>query len=170
MLSPVAVGIGYRPVYSPTLACARRRVLGFTAKPGLRQAGAAGGSSMGLADEAVGHIDRDALIELALDICNIDSPGPAEAPVAEDVDQWLLREGFRARKVGLLADRPNVIGTLPGTGGGYSLLFNSHMDTSVRYTDTWSRMDCASDVFHKAWIEDDQLVGEGIVNDKGPLA
>jgi acetylornithine deacetylase/succinyl-diaminopimelate desuccinylase-like protein len=125
---------------------------------------------MGLADEAVGHIDRDELIRLALDICNIDSAGPTEAPVAEYVYAWLQREGFKARKVGLLADRFNVIGTLPGTGGGCSLLFNSHMDTSVRFTDTWSRTDCADEVFHRAWVEGDVLVGEGIVNDKGPLA
>jgi acetylornithine deacetylase/succinyl-diaminopimelate desuccinylase-like protein len=125
---------------------------------------------MALADDAVALIDRGELVRLALDVCNIDSPGPTEAPVAEYVYEWLRREGFRARKVGLLADRPNVIGTLPGTGGGYSLLFNSHMDTAVRYTDVWSRMDCSGDEFHKAWIDDDQLVGEGIVNDKGPMA
>src|SRR5688572_19432149 len=125
---------------------------------------------MALADDAVALIDRGELVRLALDVCNIDSPGPTEAPVAEYVYEWLRREGFRARKVGLLADRPNVIGTLPGTGGGYSLLFNSHMDTAVRYTDVWSRMDCSGDESHKAWIEDDQLVGEGMVNEKGPMA
>ncbi len=125
---------------------------------------------MSLADDVVARIDRDELVQLALEVCNIDSPGPTEAPVAEYVYQWLLREGFKARKVGLLADRPNVIGTLPGTGGGYSLLFNSHMDTAVRLGDTWVRADPDADVYHKAWIEDDQLVGEGIVNDKGPMA
>lgn len=125
---------------------------------------------MSLADDAVARIDRKELIDFALTICNIDSAGPTEARVAEYVYEWLKQEGFKARKVGLLADRFNVMGKLPGTGSGYSLLFNSHMDTAVRASDIWRRRDPTADVYHKAWIEGDQLVGEGIVNDKGPLA
>ena len=30
--------------------------------------------------------------------------------------------------------------------------------------------DYGDDVYHKAWVEDDELVGEGIVNDKGPMS
>jgi acetylornithine deacetylase/succinyl-diaminopimelate desuccinylase-like protein len=125
---------------------------------------------MSLAEDSAKRIDRKELIDLALTICNIDSAGPTEAPVAEHIYEWLRTEGFKARKIGLLADRFNVIGTLPGTGGGCSLIFNSHMDTAVRSWDTWRRRDPTADIFHKAWIEGDQLVGEGIVNDKGPLA
>ena len=125
---------------------------------------------MSASDEVVARIDRTELVEFALAICNIDSAGPTEAEVAQYLYDWLCREGFKARKVGLLPDRFNVIGTLPGTGGGYSLLFNSHMDTAVRSTDIWRKRDPAADVYHKAWIEGDQLVGEGIVNDKGPMA
>lgn len=121
-------------------------------------------------DKVIALIDRDELIQLALTICNIDSAGPTEAKVAEYIFEWLHREGFKTRKVGLLADRFNVLGRLPGTGGGYSLIFNSHMDTSVRATDTWARSDPDADIHHKAWIEGDELVGEGIVNDKGPMA
>lgn len=125
---------------------------------------------MSLGDDAVKNIDRNELNELALGMCNIDSAGPTEAAVAERVFEWLKKEGFKTRKVGLLTDRFNVIGLLPGSGGGYSLLFNSHMDTAVRLTDTWSVKDPDADVYHHAWIEGDQLVGEGIVNDKGPMA
>jgi acetylornithine deacetylase/succinyl-diaminopimelate desuccinylase-like protein len=125
---------------------------------------------MSLADDAVARIDRKELIDFALTICNIDTAGPTEARVAEYIYEWLKQEGFKARKIGLLADRFNVMGKLPGTGGGYSLLFNSHMDTAVRASDVWRRRDPAADVYHKAWIEGDQLVGEGIVNDKGPMA
>ena len=125
---------------------------------------------MSLAEDAAKRVDRQELIDLALTICNIDSAGPTEARVAEYIYEWLRTEGFKARKTGLLADRFNVIGTLPGTGGGCSLIFNSHMDTAVRHWDTWRRRDPTADIFHKAWIEGDQLVGEGIVNDKGPLA
>ena len=94
---------------------------------------------MSSADEAVARIDRTELVSFALAICNIDSAGPTEATVAQYIYEWLCREGFKTRKVGLLPDRFNVIGKLVGTGGGYSLLFNSHMDTGVRSTDVWRR-------------------------------
>ena len=121
-------------------------------------------------DEIIRKISKDELVRLALDICNIDSAGPTEAPVARYLGDWLQAEGFKVRNVGLLAERFNVLARLPGAGGGYSLILNSHMDTSVRATDTWSRRDPEADIHHKAWIEGDELVGEGIVNDKGPMA
>ena len=121
-------------------------------------------------DEILRRISKDELVQLALNICNIDSAGPNEAPVARFVGDWLQTEGFKVRKVGLLAERFNVLARLPGAGGGYSLILNSHMDTAVRVTDTWSRKDPEADIHHKAWIEGDELVGEGIVNDKGPMA
>jgi acetylornithine deacetylase/succinyl-diaminopimelate desuccinylase-like protein len=124
---------------------------------------------MSLADDAAALVDRDELVALALAVCNIDSAGPHERPVAEYVHQWLRAEGFQSRLVGLLADRPNVLGRLPGTGGGYSLLFNSHMDTAVQASDVWVHRDGAEPIYHQAWVEGDDLVGEGIVNDKGPM-
>lgn len=125
---------------------------------------------MSSADEVVARIDRQELVDFALTICNIDSAGPTEGPVAEYLCEWLQKEGFKSRKVGLQPHRFNVIGKLPGSGGGYSLLFNSHMDTSVRPDDVWVHKEPGAAVYHKAWIEGDQLVGEGIVNDKGPMA
>jgi len=125
---------------------------------------------MSYADDVIARINRDELVGFALTICNIDSAGPTEARVAEYLYEWLRKDGFKARRVGLLADRFNVLGKLPGTGGGYSLLFNSHMDTAVRAADIWRRKDADADIYHKAWIEGDELVGEGMVNDKGPMA
>ena len=122
------------------------------------------------ADEVVARIDKDELTRLVLDICNIDSAGPIEAPVARYVGDWLRAEGFKVRNVGLLPERYNVLATLPGSGGGYSLILNSHMDTAVRASDIWTRKDPHADVHHKAWMEGEELVGEGVVNDKGPMA
>jgi len=125
---------------------------------------------MSIADDVVARIDRDELVRFALEICNIDSPVPYEAEVAEHLYQWLAKEGFVARRVGLLKDRFNVMGKLRGSGGGYSLLFNSHMDTAVPRHDDLVHKDYADDIYHKAWADGDLLFGEGIVNDKGPLA
>ena len=127
-------------------------------------------ATISVADDVVALIDRNELIDFALEICNIDSSVPQESEVAEHLYQWLKREGFAARRIGLLEDRFNVLGTLPGSGSGYSLIFNSHMDTAPPLTDDLVHKDFASDVYHKAWREDDLLVGEGICNDKGPMA
>lgn len=125
---------------------------------------------MPVADEVIARIDRQALIEFALEICNIDSTVTHEAAVAEHLYQWMVSEGFRARKVGLLADRFNIMGTLEGSGGGYSLMFNGHMDTHVPRQADWVHLDATAKEYHQAWVEEDLLVGEGVVNDKGLIA
>jgi acetylornithine deacetylase/succinyl-diaminopimelate desuccinylase-like protein len=119
---------------------------------------------------ALNKIDADELIKVALDLANIDSPTGREGPVADYVFDWLRREGFEVRKVALYADRPNVIATLPGRGGGRSLCFNSHMDTAVHHEEWWATRRASDPIFHSAWREDGMLVGNGIVNDKGPMA
>jgi acetylornithine deacetylase/succinyl-diaminopimelate desuccinylase-like protein len=122
------------------------------------------------AQKVMDTIDVDELVKVALDLGNIDSPTGSEGPVADYVHDWLTRQGFAARKVGLLPDRPNVIGTLPGTGHGRSLVFNSHMDTTIHKDEYWTTRRAADAVFHSAWREGDVLVGNGVCNDKGPMA
>ena len=125
---------------------------------------------MPIADDVVALIDKDELVRFALELCNIDSAVGHEGEVAEHVFKWLQREGFTARKIGLLAARFNVLGTLPGTGGGYSLIFNSHFDTAVPREPDLVHSDPTNPVYHSAWLEGDLLLGEGICNDKGPMA
>jgi acetylornithine deacetylase/succinyl-diaminopimelate desuccinylase-like protein len=115
-------------------------------------------------------IDRDELVQLALDLCNIESPPGGEGEVGEFVYQWMRREGFVPRRLGMFPDRFNVLGRLPGRGDGYSLIFNSHMDTGRSREDRWSLRDPDEERNHGAWREGDTLHGEGIVNDKGPMA
>jgi acetylornithine deacetylase/succinyl-diaminopimelate desuccinylase-like protein len=120
--------------------------------------------------EVLAKIDVDELVKVALDLGNIDSPTGREGPVADYVHDWLRRADFDARKVGLFPDRPNVIATLPGSGQGRSLCFNSHMDTAVHQEEWWASRRAGDPIFHSAWREGDMLVGNGIVNDKGPMA
>ena len=68
-------------------------------------------------------IDVDELIKVTLDLANIDSPTGSEGPVADYVYDWLTREGFEARKVGLYPDRPNVMATFPAPDNGTQSLF-----------------------------------------------
>jgi acetylornithine deacetylase/succinyl-diaminopimelate desuccinylase-like protein len=115
-------------------------------------------------------IDRDELVQLTLDLCNIESPAGQEAEVGAFVFEWMSREGFAPKKIGMFPDRFNVLGTLPGRGDGYSLIFNSHLDTGRSKADRWSIREPDATINHGAWLDGDTLFGEGVVNDKGPMA
>ena len=115
-------------------------------------------------------IDKEELANLALDLGNIDSPPGQEREIGVFVEAWLRQEGFKTRVISLVPERPNVVGVYQGTGGGYSLLFNSHMDTAVSDHDFWARRDCNRPIDHMAWREGDTLYGNGVVNDKGLMA
>src|SRR6185312_15926184 len=125
---------------------------------------------MSIADDIVARIDREALISLALTLSNIDSAVGHEGEVGQFIYGWMQNERMNPRKVGMFRDRFNVMGTVSGAGGGYSLLFNSHMDTHIPREQDWVHLDVNAPEYRRAWIENDLLVGEGIVNDKGPMA
>ena len=124
-----------------------------------------------VADDVVARINRHELVRLTLEICNIDSPVGHERAVAERLEQWFRAEGFPVRRIGLLEDRYNLLARLPGTARGRpSLMFNGHIDTFAPSHPDLVHLDPTRDEFHKAWVEDDLLVGDGVVNDKGPIA
>jgi acetylornithine deacetylase/succinyl-diaminopimelate desuccinylase-like protein len=114
-------------------------------------------------------INREELVELVLTLCNIESPAGQEAEAGQFVFEWMRREGFAPRKIGMVPDRFNVLGVLGGTGGGYSLIFNSHLDTGRNKADRWSLRHPEDEINNCAWRQGDTLHGEGVVNDKGPM-
>ncbi len=115
-------------------------------------------------------IPEDELVALALDLCNIDTPAGHEAPAGDFVYRWLVESQVPARKIGMFPERFSVLGTIRGTGEGYSLIFNSHLDTSKHPADHLSLRDPGARINRSAWREGDTLYGDGIVNDKGPMA
>jgi acetylornithine deacetylase/succinyl-diaminopimelate desuccinylase-like protein len=121
-------------------------------------------------DAVLARIDRDEVIELALALGNIDSPRGHEGPVADFLCDWYERHGFTPRRLALVPDRPNVVAVLPGSGGGHSLLFNAHMDTGTRHDDDLILREPGRPDLHSAWLDGDEIVGDGVVNDKGPMA
>ncbi len=121
-------------------------------------------------DEVVNRIDRQEVIDLALALGNIDSPTGSEGPAGEYVYNWLEKNGFWPRRYALTPERFNVAAWLQGTGGGYNLIFNSHLDTTLRPDAVWSARDPKDPLYHAAWLEGDELHGDGLVNDKGPMA
>lgn len=74
-------------------------------------------------------------VEVTRDLIRINSvnpelvPGAAgEAHIAMWCAQWLATHGFELQKLGTL-ERPTIVGTASGTGGGASLMLNGHLDT-----------------------------------------
>ncbi len=121
-------------------------------------------------DDVVARIDRDEVVELALALGNIDSPTGSEGAAGQFVYDWLTTSGFRPQKYALTEDRFNVAARLDGTGGGYSLIYNAHLDTTLRPDAVWSALDPRDPLYHSAWVEGDEIFGDGVVNDKGPMA
>jgi hypothetical protein len=101
---------------------------------------------------------------------NIESPTGAEGPAGHFVYDWLTRNGFAAKKYALTEQRFNVAALLEGSGGGYNLIFNSHLDTTLRADAVWSAVDPNEALYRSAWIDKDEIVGDAVVNDRGPMA
>ncbi len=125
-----------------------------------------------LVETVLSRIKREDLLELALALGNIESPTGYEGQACDYVYDWMRREGFRPERVGAYEDRYNIVGRLPGTGEGYSLAFNSHLDTIIARTDTLMYLNPEDPVYHSAWYDADKdlVWGAGVVNCKGPMA
>jgi len=121
-------------------------------------------------DDVLKLIDPKEVVDLALALGNIDSPTGSEGPAGEFVYEWLAREGFEPKKYALVPERPNVAAWIHGTGGGWSLIYNAHLDTTLRPDAVWSARDAKDPLYHSAWVDGDQIYGDGVVNDKGPMA
>ena len=121
-------------------------------------------------EDVLARIDPKEVTELALALGNIDSPTGSEGPAGQFVYDWLATNGFAPKKYALIPERFNVAAWIPGSGGGYSLVFNAHLDTTLRPDAVWSARDPGDPLYHSAWVEGDSIYGDGVVNDKGPMA
>ncbi|QDX80235.1 hypothetical protein B9N43_02530 [Denitratisoma sp. DHT3] len=83
-----------------------------------------------LVRKATDLIDRDRLVNLTIDLTNIPSPTGYEGDVARAYHEVLKGAGFDATLQPIGDERYNAVGRLQGEGGGKSLMFNGHLDTS----------------------------------------
>jgi acetylornithine deacetylase len=114
------------------------------------------------------HIDRDRLVEWASRAIGTPSFTGSEQAMAELVAQTFAEMGLQVQWQQVEEGRANVLGTRPGTGGGPSLMFNGHMDTSYSGKEAW--LAHVPGFQPKAFVEDGRLYGLGISNMKGALA
>jgi acetylornithine deacetylase/succinyl-diaminopimelate desuccinylase-like protein len=118
--------------------------------------------------QLLNKVDRDSLVETASDLVNISSPTGHEQPAAEYVARTLGAMGLQVSWQEVEEGRPNVLARLEGTGGGKTLMFNGHLDTSYSGREPWLR---GVEGFRpEATVRDGHIFGLGISNMKGALA
>ena len=117
-----------------------------------------------------GGVRLPTFAELAYRLGAIEAPAGAEGPAADEVEAWLQEQGFRPRRIGLVEERPSIVGRLQGRGSGPTLVFNAHLDTAIGREDTLTYVDPAQPKYVSAWREGDRVYGNGVVNDKAPMA
>jgi acetylornithine deacetylase len=113
-------------------------------------------------------IDRDRLVETASRMVDVHSFTGDEQQMAELMVSLYESMGLQVQWHQVEDSRANALGTWAGAGGGKSLMFNGHMDTSYSGREPWLK-----DVrgFQPAAFEQDgRLYGLGISNMKGALA
>jgi acetylornithine deacetylase len=113
------------------------------------------------------HVSEERLVETARSLVNIPSPTGHELAMAEHMRALFEEMGLAVAWQEVERDRPNVVGTLPGAGGGRSLMFNGHMDTSYSGSEPHLR---GVGFKPKAMLEEGRIWGLGISNMKGALA
>jgi acetylornithine deacetylase len=113
------------------------------------------------------QIDRRSLVETASELVNISSPTGDEYAMAEHMARLFHGMGMQVQWQEVEEGRPNVLGTWRGTGGGKTLMFNGHMDTSYSGREPWLG---GKGFKPEARVEGDYIFGLGISNMKGALA
>ncbi len=83
-----------------------------------------------LVAKAVEQIDRDRLIKMVMDLVDIPSPTGYEGDCARAVHQMLGEANYDSVLQPIGDERYNAVGRWQGQGGGKSLMFNGHLDTS----------------------------------------
>ena len=113
-------------------------------------------------------IDTDRLVDWASRAIAIPSFTGSEEAMAELMRETFLDMGLQVQWQQVEDGRANVLGTRAGAGGGPSLMFNGHMDTSYSGREPW--LAHVPGFQPSAFVEDGRLYGLGISNMKGALA
>jgi acetylornithine deacetylase/succinyl-diaminopimelate desuccinylase-like protein len=113
-------------------------------------------------------VDRERLVETASQMIGVHSFTGDEEAMARLMVELYEQLGLRVQWQQVEEGRANALGILPGAGGGKSLMFNGHMDTSYSGREPWLRG--VPGFQPQAFERDGRLYGLGVSNMKGALA
>jgi acetylornithine deacetylase/succinyl-diaminopimelate desuccinylase-like protein len=114
------------------------------------------------------NVNRDRLVETASRMIDVHSFTGEEQGMAELMVELYGELGLHVQWQQVEDGRANALGILEGSGGGKSLMFNGHMDTSYSGREPWLKD--VPGFQPKAFEADGRLYGLGISNMKGALA
>ncbi|MGH2859499.1 MAG: M20 family metallopeptidase [Solirubrobacteraceae bacterium] len=112
--------------------------------------------------------DEGRLVETACRLVSVPSPTGSEQAMAEAMRAEMLSSGMQVTWQEVEDGRPNVVGLRQGSGGGRSLMFNGHMDTSYRGDEP--ELQGKIGFRPEGVVRDGRIYGLGISNMKGALA
>jgi succinyl-diaminopimelate desuccinylase len=98
------------------------------------------------------QVDRHRIVDMACSLANLVSITGEEKEVAEYLGDQFDRLGMQVEYQEVEENRPNVIGTLKGSGSGATLMFCAHMDHFDNPQETV--------------VDGDRVYGRGLVNMK----
>jgi acetylornithine deacetylase len=113
-------------------------------------------------------VDRERLVETATRLVNVPSFTGDEEAAARLMVELFESLGLRVQWQQVEEGRANALGAWPGAGGGKSLMFNGHLDTSYSGREPWLRS--VPGFQPQAFERDGRLYGLGISNMKGAVA
>jgi acetylornithine deacetylase len=113
-------------------------------------------------------VERDRLVETATRLVDVSSFTGDEEPAARLMVELYEALGLQVQWQQVEDGRANALGIWPGAGGGKSLMFNGHLDTSYSGREPWLRH--VPGFQPQAFERDGRLYGLGISNMKGAVA
>ena len=113
-------------------------------------------------------IDRGRLVDLALRLVSTPSFTGSEQAAAALMRDELEAIGLQTQWQQVEEGRANVLGTWAGTGGGPTLMFNGHLDTSYSGREPW--LQGIPGFQPEGFERDGRIYGLGISNMKGAVA
>jgi acetylornithine deacetylase len=114
------------------------------------------------------RIDERRLVDFAIRLVSTPSFTGSEEACARVVEDELRALGLEVQWQQVEDGRANVLGTWPGAGGGPTLMFNGHLDTSYSGREPWL---AGIPGFQPHGFErDGRIYGLGISNMKGAVA
>jgi acetylornithine deacetylase/succinyl-diaminopimelate desuccinylase-like protein len=117
--------------------------------------------------KVIDNIHEQELVELAAGLGNVTAPSGYEQPLADYVEDWLGKNNFHCYQQNLCQGRSNTIGVLRGTGGGKTLIFNSHLDSDMGIP---ALPGGPIPPGPKIRIDGRRIFGKTVQNDRGPMA
>ena len=114
------------------------------------------------------NVDRDRLVDTATRLVDVPSFTGDEEAAARLMVELYESLGLQVQWQQVEEGRANALGIWPGAGGGSSLMFNGHLDTSYSGREPWLRD--VPGFQPQAFERDGRLYGLGISNMKGAVA